>query len=262
MARTRFKVKEGISIADDNSAGGYPLIPVGTVLSFAGSSAPEGWLLCDGSAVSRTTYANLWATISTTYGSGDGSTTFNIPDAMGRTIVGAGAGSGLTSRTIATKSGGETSTIDTTNLPPHTHGLNSHTHTLGNHTHTTYIDPPNTGSGTVSADHAHSIYSDSHWHALYYVVDAASGTAKARASSTGSSLGGAGGTSMESHAHGMSGINANHTHALDIAPFNATSGGPSADSGASSGDTTNGGFANSGLSVMQPYIVLNYIIKY
>lgn len=170
MARTRFKVKEGIAVADDVSDVGYPLVPVGTVLPFAGSTAPEGWLLCDGrsTGILRATYANLFAVIGTTYGAGDGSTTFNLPDALGRTIVGAGAGSGLTSRTLATKSGGETSTISTSNLPAHTHGLNNHTHTLGGHTHTTYIDPPNTGSGYVSSDHAHGTdYNSSHDHGLY-----------------------------------------------------------------------------------------------
>lgn len=59
------------------------IAPTGTVLPFAGSTAPEGWLLCDGTAKSRTTYANLFAVISTTYGVGDGSTTFNIPDMRG-----------------------------------------------------------------------------------------------------------------------------------------------------------------------------------
>ena len=53
--------------------------PTGAVITFAGSTAPDGWLLCDGSAVSRTNYAGLFAVISTIYGEGDGSTTFNLP---------------------------------------------------------------------------------------------------------------------------------------------------------------------------------------
>jgi microcystin-dependent protein len=57
--------------------------PVGSVQMFAGASAPTGFLLCDGSAIDRTTYANLFAAISTTWGIGDGSTTFNIPDFRG-----------------------------------------------------------------------------------------------------------------------------------------------------------------------------------
>lgn len=56
---------------------------VGSVLAFAGSSAPEGFLLCDGSAVSRTTYASLFAVVGSTWGSGDGTTTFNVPDFRG-----------------------------------------------------------------------------------------------------------------------------------------------------------------------------------
>ena len=53
--------------------------PVGTIAAFGGTSAPSGWLVCDGSAISRTTYANLFDVIGTSYGSGDGSTTFNLP---------------------------------------------------------------------------------------------------------------------------------------------------------------------------------------
>jgi microcystin-dependent protein len=60
----------------------------GFVNPFAGSAAPSGWLICDGSAVSRTTYASLFAVIGTTYGSGNGSTTFNLPNLKGRFPVG------------------------------------------------------------------------------------------------------------------------------------------------------------------------------
>jgi microcystin-dependent protein len=63
-------------------------IPAGILAPFAGSTAPDGWLQCDGSAVSRTTYSGLFAVIATTYGSGDGSTTFDLPDLRGRMALG------------------------------------------------------------------------------------------------------------------------------------------------------------------------------
>lgn len=71
--------------------------PTGIISPFGGATAPSGWLLCDGSAVSRITYASLFTVLGTTYGVGDGSTTFNLPDftnkfARGNT-PGAGAGS-------------------------------------------------------------------------------------------------------------------------------------------------------------------------
>lgn len=66
----------------------------GTVLPFAGSAAPTGWLLCDGATVSRTTYAHLFSVIGTTYGAGDGSTTFNLPDTRGEFVRGLDAGAG------------------------------------------------------------------------------------------------------------------------------------------------------------------------
>lgn len=69
-------------------------VPTGTITQFAAASAPTGWLVCDGSAVSRTTYAALFGVISTSYGSGDGSTTFNVPDLRGRVGVGYAASGG------------------------------------------------------------------------------------------------------------------------------------------------------------------------
>lgn len=64
------------------------LVPVGSVYAYAGSTAPSKFELCDGSAISRTTYSALFAVIGTTYGAGDGSTTFNLPDLRGRVVAG------------------------------------------------------------------------------------------------------------------------------------------------------------------------------
>ncbi|MDB4311897.1 phage tail protein [bacterium] len=61
--------------------------PAGMIVPYAATTAPSGWLLCDGSAVSRTTYATLFALVSTTFGIGDGSTTFNVPDMRGRVAI-------------------------------------------------------------------------------------------------------------------------------------------------------------------------------
>ena len=69
------------------ASGGGDTTPIGTVEAYAGTTAPNGYLLCDGSAVSRTTYADLYSVIGTTYGTGDGSTTFNLPNIKGRTVV-------------------------------------------------------------------------------------------------------------------------------------------------------------------------------
>ena len=64
-------------------------VPAGTMQMFAGNTIPAGWLLCDGSAVSRTDYAKLFSAIGTTWGTGDGSTTFNLPNSIGRFAEGA-----------------------------------------------------------------------------------------------------------------------------------------------------------------------------
>jgi len=98
-------------------------IPPGTIFDYAGSSAPTGYLLCDGSAISRTTYASLFAIIGTIWGSGDGSTTFNLPDLRGRATIGAGQGTGLTTRTLGQSVGSEQHLLTTAEMPAHTHNV-------------------------------------------------------------------------------------------------------------------------------------------
>ena len=101
------------------------VIPTGTVWTYAGTTAPTGWLFCDGTAISRTTYAALFAAIGTTYGVGDGSTTFNLPDTKGRVIAGKEASetritsavAGFSGATLGAAGGAQAGTITGTYLP-------------------------------------------------------------------------------------------------------------------------------------------------
>jgi microcystin-dependent protein len=101
------------------------VVPTGSYMYSAASSMGSGWLLCDGSEVSRTTYADLFAVIGTLHGAGDGSTTFALPDGRGRSLIGAGAGSAggtLTNRDINVKYVGEETHLQTiAELVPHHH---------------------------------------------------------------------------------------------------------------------------------------------
>src|SRR6185436_2450639 len=83
---------------------------------------PAGWLLCDGRAVSRTAYPALFGALSTVWGVGDGSTTFNLPDLRGRAPIGAGTGTGLSARALGASVGAETHTLTTAQMPAHNHG--------------------------------------------------------------------------------------------------------------------------------------------
>lgn len=97
-------------------------IPSGSILSFGGATAPTGYLLCDGTAVSRTTYSSLFTAIGTSFGTGDGSTTFNVPDL--RANVPAGYKSGDTNfGTLGGAVGEATHILTTTEIPSHNHGI-------------------------------------------------------------------------------------------------------------------------------------------
>jgi microcystin-dependent protein len=110
------------------------IIPTGTVWDTLASMAPTGWLLMQGQLVSRTTYANLFALIGTTYGAGDGTTTFALPDARGRGTISAGQGTGLTNRVLGVNGGEESHVLTITELAAHNHSASQGTHT---HTYTT-----------------------------------------------------------------------------------------------------------------------------
>jgi microcystin-dependent protein len=239
--------------------------------------------------------------------------------------MGAGAGTGLTSRALAATGGAESVVIASGNLPTHTHSIahdhasatsgaqsvdHSHsvdpantTSTGANQGHTHDTDPGSTTSTNASVAHYHGSIGyhyhgstgtgGSHEHRMYSVADAASGTAKARVSSTGVSLGAYGISEYVSgHDHGTNGAaayntsdaGAEHTHNTDVG--NTTSGGQSQDhthntniaafdsAGASvshthavdlpnfTGDSGNGGFANTALGLINPFLSVNYIIKY
>jgi len=96
------------------------LIPAGSLMMYASTNAPAGWLLCDGSVISRTTYANLWNAIGGSYGWGDNSTTFNLPNMKGN--VPGGYNSADANFNRVGKSGGtETETLTTAQIPAHAH---------------------------------------------------------------------------------------------------------------------------------------------
>jgi microcystin-dependent protein len=101
----------------------------GEIKMWSAANAPSGWMLCEGGTLSRTTYAALFALIGTNYGSGDGSTTFNVPDLRGRVPV--GFDSTQTEFNNRGKTGGEkTHTLTAAEMPSHTHTQNAHGHTF------------------------------------------------------------------------------------------------------------------------------------
>lgn len=119
-------------------------VPSGVMVDFGGMAAPTGWLLCDGSAVSRTTYANLFAAIGTAWGVGDGSTTFNLPNMTRRVGMGSGGtGTSVIGNTVGNTGGAEHDTTTT-----HTHTENSHTHTMS-HRHTIPIGYETSSTGAL-----------------------------------------------------------------------------------------------------------------
>lgn len=130
-------------------------VPSGAMTAFGGTSAPAGWLMCDGSAVSRTTYASLWTAIGSTFGVGDGSSTFNVPDLRGRVIAGQDdmggsaasrlttAGSGVDGATLGAAGGAQSHTLTTAELASHSHGFTAVLSQSGT--------PTDSGGGSVYA---------------------------------------------------------------------------------------------------------------
>lgn len=256
---------KGLTISD--------LVPPGVIWEYAGSTVPPGWLLCDGTAVNRAQYSNLFRAIGIQHGNGDGSTTFNLPNRKGRVAV--GLDSGQTEFNVIGKADGyKDKTV-------------AHTHSLQNHSHTRTPAGPSCGTSTIDAygtwngptshqgwqvetqDHAHQLTTaslggnngdgfqgyaagDQHW-AVQTTDRTGQNTANwGGACPTGANGGSQGHThGLEDHNHGLPGHIHSwaHTHADTYStptPTNTT--------GDSSATATSGN--------LQPYITMTYIVKY
>jgi microcystin-dependent protein len=125
-------------------------VMTGEIKMWGTASAPTGYLLCNGTAVSRSTYAALFAVYGSTFGAGDGSTTFNLPDFRDRMPIGAGS-----TYALATTGGSASTTLITANLPSHNHTATSTTTvTDPGHFHISGVPSdyasPDYGSGSIS----------------------------------------------------------------------------------------------------------------
>ena len=126
----------------------YVLIPAGTIIQSAAINEPAGWLDCNGRVLSVVVYADLFNAIRYTYGGvySGSDLSFNIPDMQGRVGIGAGAGSGLTARTLGVSGGAETHTLNEGEMPAHSHSSNATGGSIGlitsngNHTAATGLD--------------------------------------------------------------------------------------------------------------------------
>lgn len=173
-------VAPGINPTDAATVGqlGTSGTPVGAIVDYAGSTAPDGWLFCGGQSLSRETYANLFAVIGTLYGS-DSSTTFKLPDLRGRVAAGAdfnvsgSPANRLTSATVTPNAttpgatgGAQSVTLTTEQIPSHDHDLEGTTSSAGAHAHgfaglsgsvgTFGGDAPSQGPDTTQTAGAHT----------------------------------------------------------------------------------------------------------
>lgn len=288
----------------------YPVayVPSGTVNLYAGATAPASWLMCDGSAVSRTTYSELFTAIGTTYGAGDGTTTFNVPNLSGRVPV--GLDSGNTDYDALGETGGSnTHTLTSAEMPSHNHNANagnsSSTYTgagldnsnnaaknstgnqSANHTHNFNTNAVNLdwnhghNTGNPSANHYHGgstsnvgddVYRATQYTNMFgaYDIDTGGGYIHGGWSMA---------TNYRTHAHNFNtgNVSAWHTHGINTANlnYNHSHSGSTGNNSANhthdlthkhnmdhnhtvSLDSTGSGTAH---SIVQPYIVMNYIIK-
>jgi microcystin-dependent protein len=247
--------------------GGMVIWPTAT-LPVAATYGTYGW--CNGQAVSRTTYATLFGLLGTTWGSGDGSTTFNLPDLRERVPVGTGAMGGVSdagridnhTTTLAAAFGTSTHTLVTAELASHTHGFTtnsdgSHSHSSGSVSATITVS----GSGT----HSHTEFSTNtdglHTHETTgYLNSGAGGNTGPLATQTGSNaitLTVASSASSHQHSGIDTGTDGSHSHTGSL-----TNGSVASTGSAHAHDgTTNSQGSGTAHNNVQPSIAINYVIR-
>lgn len=261
------------------------IVPIGAILPFAGATAPAKWLLCDGTPVSRTTYADLFAVCGTAYdtpGSPAPSTHFRLPNLQGRAPYGL---SGDAAFATMGKSGGAASVVLTeSNIPSHTHTTPSHDHTAIAHEHTTgahtHSTPDHTHTLTMGkpGNHGHSVSASTASDGSHQHDTRVDNLSNVRGTGTGSLSRFAGTNTSNStaaagdHTHAITVTQTaagDHDHALNwTSSGNGTSGEGQGVVGSAtvtinSGGSGTSGAAGSGASVstQSPYLTVRYIIK-
>ena len=241
---------------------------IGMIFDYAGEEAPPGFLICNGQAVSRTTYKDLYDVIGTKYGAGDNSTTFNIPDLRQRFTRGAQA-----SENLGAKGGEATHILTVEEMPSHTHEQNAHSHSAtatvtsgGAHTHKLSINSggshTHTWSGTTSSNgnHKHNwLWGTNGPTDGDHIMAGWQGSNSSNAYTNGNQIATGG-----AHTHTYSGTTSNHSghthsgtaqsagshsHSVTVTVGNATA----------TNKNTGGGQAHNNLP---PYMDVNKIIKY
>jgi microcystin-dependent protein len=264
---------------DSVAGGGGGTIPTGVIEMFAGTTPPTGFLFCDGSVISRATYATLFGVIGTAYGAGDGSTTFGLPDLRQRFPLGKAASG---SWSTLGQSGGamnhtHTGGSHSHSTPAHSHAQVAHVHNLGN--------SPSSGGGYSTSSiggHDHTVpsqstSSDSHSHSFSDSFSTGGGSLSGstqadpsgvqRSTDSHTHSGSiSGSTSSDSHSHTRAAINTdavgNHSHTTvahvhDLG--NSPSGGATTTGNAS--PTTNAGGAVETDAANPAYQIVHFIIK-
>lgn len=202
--------------------------PIGQIELWGTNSAPDDFLLCQGQAVSRSTYSALFAIISTTYGTGDGSTTFNLPNLQGKVPVGRNS-SDTDFDTLGETGGAKTHTLTEAQMPVHTHGVNDggHNHSLNN------------------PSHSHSVSDPGHRHTIAFAVN------------NNKNYSGTGRNPIEAD-NPTNNNTSTVTTGISVAAATTS---VSANA-AATGITIQNAGAGSAHNNVQPYIVLNYMIRY
>jgi microcystin-dependent protein len=242
-------------------------LPTGAIIPYAGSpvsGAPSGWLMCDGSAVSRITYAGIYAVCGTIYGVGDGSSTFNLPDLRSRFPLGSSSYSGtwsssgsLTTRQPGQTGGEETHVLVTAELASHSHTITDpgHNHGISDPSHSHSVSDPTHAHSTVA--HSHGVNDPTHSHTYVYPLGnfaATSGGSQFSPAGTASTGGSATGISIQSAAPNTNGA---YTGVSIVA---ATTG-VTVQSHSTGITATNNTGSGTGHNNMPPWLCLQFIIK-